>query len=49
MRNLSTLLVPKEFPIKFDTVQSGWSIIYTEGSQVMISKKKYCIKTFSEA
>ena len=28
-----------EFPIKFDTVKSGWSIVYIEGSQVIISKK----------
>ena len=27
-----------EFPIKFDTVKSGWSIIYIEGSQVIILK-----------
>ena len=27
-----------EFPIKFDTVKSGWSIVYTEGSQIIISK-----------
>ena len=25
-----------EFPIKFDTVESGWSIVYIEGSQVII-------------
>ena len=27
-----------EFSIKFDTVKSGWSIVYIEGSQVIISK-----------
>ena len=27
-----------EFSIKFDTVKSGWSIVYFEGSQVIISK-----------
>ena len=27
-----------ELPIKFDTVKSGWSIVYIEGSQVIISK-----------
>ena len=27
--------------IKFDTFKSGWSIVYTEGSQVIISKKYY--------
>ena len=27
-----------EFPIKFDTVKSGWSNIYIEGSLVKISK-----------
>ena len=26
--------------MKFDTVKSGWSIVYTEGSQVIISPKK---------
>ena len=26
-----------EFPIKFVTVKSGWSIVYIEGSQVIIS------------
>ena len=30
-----------EFSIKFDTVKSGWSIVYTEGSQVIISPKTY--------
>ena len=28
-----------EFPIKFDTVKLGWSIVYIEGSLVIISKK----------
>ena len=28
-----------EFSIKFDTVKSGQSIVYIEGSQVIISKK----------
>ena len=41
-----TLFVPIEFSIKFDTVKSGWSILYIEGSQVIISKKT-CI-SFSE-
>ena len=27
-----------EFPIKFDTVMLGWSIVYIEGLQVVISK-----------
>ena len=27
-----------EFPIKFDTVWLGWSIVYNEGTQVIISK-----------
>ena len=26
-----------EFSIKLDTVKLGWSIVYTEGSQVIIS------------
>ena len=34
-----TLLRPMECSIKFDTVRSGWSIVYIEGSQVIISKK----------
>ena len=38
--------VPMEFPTKFDTVKSGWSIICIEGSQVIILNK-YCI-SFSE-
>ena len=28
------------FSMKFDMVKSGWSIVYIEGSQVIISKKK---------
>ena len=31
-----------EFSITFDTVKSGWSIVYIEGSQVIISIN-YCI------
>ena len=34
-----TLVVPMESSIKFDSVKSGWSIVYIEGSQVIISKK----------
>ena len=30
-----------EFPIKFDTVKPVGSIVYFEGSQVIISKKYY--------
>ena len=30
--------VPVEFPLKFDTVKSGWSIVYFEESKVIISK-----------
>ena len=33
-----TLLRPMEFSVKFDTVESGWSITYIEGSQVMCFK-----------
>ena len=40
------LCVPMEFPIKFDTVKPGWSIIYIEGSQVIIFPKNYI--SFSE-
>ena len=35
-----------EFSINFDTVKSGWSIVFIEGAQVIISLK-YCI-SFSE-
>ena len=31
---------PMEFSIKLHTIKSGWLIIYTEGLQVKISKKK---------
>ena len=34
-----TLLRPMEFSVKFDTVKSGLSITYIEGSQVMCSKQ----------
>ena len=34
-----TLCVSVEFPIMFDTVKPGWSIVYIEGSQVIIPKK----------
>ena len=30
-------LGPMVFPIDFDAVKSGWSILYIEGSQVIIS------------
>ena len=33
-----TLFEPMEFSIKLDTIKSGWSIVYIEGSQVIISK-----------
>ena len=32
-------LRPMELSIKFSTVKPGWSIVYIEGSQVIISKK----------
>ena len=32
------LLRPMELPTKFDTLTSGWSIVYIEGLQVKISK-----------
>ena len=35
--NLLTLFRPMELPIKLHTIKSGWSIVYTEGSQVIIS------------
>ena len=31
--------VPMEFPMKCNTVKSGRSIVYIEGSQVIIKKK----------
>ena len=33
-----------EFPLKFDTVKSGWSIVYIEGSQVIGRIIRPCIK-----
>ena len=30
-----------EFSIKLDTVKSGWSMLYIEGSQVIISKIEF--------
>ena len=36
-----------EFPIKFDTVKSGWSIIFIEGSQVIIFRKILYYNVFS--
>ena len=38
MKCLLMFSVPMEFPLKFDTVKSRWSIVYCEGSQVIISK-----------
>ena len=37
--NHLTLFRPTEFSIKFDTVMSGWSIVYIGGSQVYNLKK----------
>ena len=39
-----TLLKPMKFAIKFNTVTSGWSIVYIEGLQVMIKKTKLFLK-----
>ena len=39
-----TLLGTMEFSIHLPTVKSGWSMVYIEGSQVIISKK-YCISS----
>ena len=44
---LLTLFVPMELSVKFDTVESGLSIVYIEGSQVTILKKKIYI-SFSD-
>ena len=46
IKTLLTLLKPMEFSIKFNTVKSGWPIVYyIEGSQVKIFKN---IDFFSE-
>ena len=36
-----TLLRPMKFSIKFDTVKSSWSVVYTEGLEVIIFKTIY--------
>ena len=41
-KTVLTLLRPMGYSIKFETVKSGWSIVYIEGLQVIISPK-YCI------
>ena len=41
-----TLCVPMDSPFVFYTIHLGWSIVYIEGSQVIISQKN-CI-SFSE-
>ena len=33
-----------ELPIMFDTVKSGWSIVYIERSHVTISKTLYVLE-----
>ena len=38
MKFTITLCRPMDSSIKFDTVQSGWSIVPIEGSQVILSK-----------
>ena len=38
---LLILLRPIEFSIKFETVKAGWSIVYIEGLQVIISKNYF--------
>ena len=37
-----TICVPMDYSIWFYTIYLGWSSVYMEGSQVIISKK-YCI------
>ena len=44
--DILTHLRPMGFSIKFDSVKSGWSVVYIEGIQVIIFFKK-CI-SFSE-
>ena len=42
MHAFLTLLGPKEFSIKFDTVMLGWEfILYIEGLQVIIKKTSF--------
>ena len=36
--SLATFCIPMEFPVKFDTATSGWSIVYIEGPLVNISR-----------
>ena len=36
-----TLFRPMEFSIQLHTIKSGWSIVYIEGPQVIVSKKYY--------
>ena len=38
---LQPFFVPMEFPIKYDTVKSGWSITYIKGSKVILFKNFY--------
>ena len=46
VREWACCLRPMGYSIKFDTVRPGWSIVYIEGLQAIISQK-YCI-AFSE-
>ena len=39
VRDILTSFVPMEFPIKFDTVKSGWFIVYFQGLPLIISPK----------
>ena len=41
-----TLFRPIEFSIKLHTIKSGWSIVYIEGSPIIISPNYYI--SFSE-
>ena len=37
--NCLTIFIPMDFSITLHTIKSGWSIVYIEGSHVMIFKK----------
>ena len=38
LTRIITLFGPEDFSIKLHAIKSGWSIVYIEGAQVIISK-----------
>ena len=46
MKSVITLFRPIEFSNKLHKIKSGWSIVYIEGPQVIISEKKHCISFY---